>query len=115
MKRKLCLDIALLIIILGGLGAFMFMQQQQAPATESQTSDVAEQPIERGCCGATTVEGATSQATAGGCCGTPASDTVRSGDTSQQVQPSVTPETNKTSPPTLQNDDTATSGCGCGG
>ena len=38
MKRKLYLDIAVFIVILGGFGAFVFMQQH-APATEAQTQE----------------------------------------------------------------------------
>ena len=89
MKRKLYLDIAVFIVILGGFGAFVFMHQQ-APATETQTQDAADASA-AGCCGASEVEGETSPETAGGCCGTPASDTAQSDEVGQQVQPSGTP------------------------
>ena len=85
MKRKLYLDIAIFIVILGGFGTFVFMQQQ-APATETQTQEVVDAPA-AGCCGAATVEGETSPETAGGCCGTSTSNTAQSIDTSQQVLP----------------------------
>lgn len=112
MKRKLYLDIAVFIVILGGFGAFIFMQQQ-APATETQTQEAAEQPA-TGCCGASTVEGKTPQSTAGGCCGTGTADTAQSEEVEQQVQPSGTPETDETAAPTPQSEDADTGGCGCG-
>ena len=112
MKRKLYLDIAVFIMILSGFGAFIFMQQQ-APATEAQTQDAVDTPA-AGCCGAAKVEGETSPETAGGCCGTPAPETAQSDEVEQQVQPSGTPKTDKTSPKTPQTDDAAEGGCGCG-
>ena len=113
MKRKLYLDIAVFIVILGGFGAFVFMQQQ-APATETQTQEAAEQPA-AGCCGAATVEGETPQTTPGGCCGTTVPDTVQSDEVGQQVQPSGTPETDETSIQTPQSDEADEGGCSCGG
>ena len=83
MKRKLYLDIAVFIVILGGFGAFFFLQQQ-APATETQTQDAANASAV-GCCGAYEVEGETSLETAGGCCGTPAPDTAQSDEVGQTV------------------------------
>lgn len=44
MKRKFYLDIAVLIVILGGFGVFVFMQQH-TPATEAQTQEAAEQSV----------------------------------------------------------------------
>ncbi|RKU12983.1 hypothetical protein C6501_10080 [Candidatus Poribacteria bacterium] len=108
MKRKLYLDIAVFIVILGGFGAFIFMQQH-APATETQTQETVDAPA-AGCCGAAKVEGET----AGGCCGTPASETAQSDEVEQQVKPSGTPKTDKTSPKTPQTDDADAGGCGCG-
>ena len=113
MKRKLYLDIAIFIVILGGFGAFVFMQQQ-APATEAQTQEVVEAPA-TGCCGAATVEGETSPETAGGCCGTSKSDASQSVDNSQQVQPLGTPETDETASSTPPSEDADEGGCGCGG
>jgi hypothetical protein len=113
MKRKLYLDIAIFIVILGGFGTFVFMQQQ-APATETQTQEVVDAPA-AGCCGAATVEGETSPETAGGCCGTSTSNTAQSIDTSQQVLPLGTPETDETASPTPQSEDADEGGCGCGG
>ena len=46
--------------------------------------------------------------------GTPAPDTAQSDEVGQQVQPSGTPKTDKTSPKTPQSDDADTGGCGCG-
>lgn len=112
MKRKLYLDIAIFIAILGGFGAFFFLQQQ-APATETQTQEAAEQPA-AGCCGASTVEGETPQATPGGCCGTTTADAAQSEKVEQQVQPSGTPKTDETSPKTPQSEDADAGGCGCG-
>ena len=113
MKRKLYLDIAVFIVILGGFGAFVFMQQH-APATEAQTQEAAEQ-TGTGCCGAATVEGETSPETAGGCCGTAPADASQSDEIGQQVQPSGTLETDEISTQTPQTDDADTGGCGCGG
>ncbi len=96
MKRKLYLDIALLVVILGGVSAFVFMQQH-TPATEAQTQEAAEQPA-AGCCGAATDEGETPQATPGGCCGTVVSETTPSEDVSQQTQ---SQDVSKTVPQTL--------------
>ena len=112
MKRKLYLDITLLVVILGGVGAFIFMQQQ-APATETQTQEAVDASA-AGCCGAAKVEGETSPETVGGCCGTPAPETAQSDEVEQQVQPSGTPETDETSPKTLPTDDADAGGCGCG-
>ena len=112
MKWKLYLGIAVFIVILGGFGAFIFMQQH-APATEAQTQDAADASA-AGCCGASTVEGETSSETAGGCCGTSKSDASQSVDNSQQVQPSGTPKTTETSIQTPQSEDADTGGCGCG-
>ena len=75
MKRKFYLDIAVLIVILGGFGVFVFMQQH-TPATEAQTQEAAEQSA-AGCCGAATVEGETPKSTPGGCCGTSADETAQ--------------------------------------
>ena len=111
MKRKLYLDIALLVVILGGFGVFAFMQH--APATDTPIQEAVDAPA-AGCCGAATVEGETPQATAGGCCGTPTPDTAQSDEVGQQVQPFGTPETAETSPKTPQSDDADTGGCGCG-
>jgi hypothetical protein len=113
MKRKLYLDIAVFIVILGGFGAFIFMQQH-TPATEAQTQEAVDASA-AGCCGASTVEGETSPETAGGCCGTPAPETAQNDEVEQQVQPSGTPETDKTSPKTPQSEDADEGGCGCGG
>ena len=44
MKRKFYLDMAVLIVILGGFGVFVFMQQH-TPATEAQTQEAAEQSV----------------------------------------------------------------------
>ncbi len=112
MKRKLYLDIALLVVILGGFGVFVFMQH--APATDTPTQEAVDAPA-TGCCGASTVEGETSPETAGGCCGTSKSDASQSVDNSQQVQPLGTPETDETSPKTPQSEDADEGGCGCGG
>ena len=81
MKRKFYLDIAVLIVILGGFGGFVFMQQH-TPATEAQTQEAAEQ-MAAGCCGAATVEGETPKSTPGGCCGTSADEIAQSEDVSQ--------------------------------
>ena len=97
MKRKLYLDIALLVVILGGVGAFIFMQQHTS-ATEIQTQEAVDAPA-TGCCGASTVEGETSPETAGGCCGTAAPETVQNEEVDQQVQPSGTPETDEITTP----------------
>ena len=113
MKRKLYLDIAVFIVILGGFGAFVFLQQQ-APATETQTQEAVEAPT-TGCCGASEVEGETLPETAGGCCGTPAPDTAQSDEVRQQVQPSGTPETDEASIQTPQSDEADEGGCSCGG
>ena len=113
MKWKLYLGIAVFIVILGGFGAFIFMQQH-APATEAQTQDAADASA-AGCCGASTVEGETSPETAGGCCGTSTADAAQSGDTSQQVQSLGTPETDKTASPTPPSEEADEGGCGCGG
>ena len=102
MKRKLYLDFAVFIVILGGFGAFIFMQQH-APATEVPTQEAVDAPV-TGCCGAT----------AGGCCGTPAPETAQSDEFEQQVQPSGTPKTDQTSPKTPQSEDADAGGCGCG-
>lgn len=112
MKRKLYLDIALLVVILGGVGAFVFMQQY-APTTEAQTQEAVEASTV-GCCGAATVEGETSPETAGGCCGTSKSDASQSVDNSQQVQPTGTPETDETVSSTPPSEDMEKGGCGCG-
>ena len=111
MKRKLYLDIALLVLILGGFGAFIFMQH--TPATEAQTQEIVDASA-TGCCGASTVEGETSPETADGCCGIFKSDASQSVDNSQQVQPSGTPKTDETSTQTPQSEDADTGGCGCG-
>lgn len=107
MKRKLYLDIALLVLILGGIGVFVFMQH--APATDTPTQEAA-----TGCCGASAVEGEASQATSGGCCGTPAAEIVQSDNVLQQVQIKETTEANKAVPQTPQSDKADTGGCGCG-
>ena len=119
MKRKLYLDVSLFVLILGGLGAFVFMQQH-APATETQTQSTAEQQevVEQpaaGCCGAATVEGETSPETAGVCCGTATADASPSDEIEQQGQPSGTPETDETSTPTPPSEDADEGGCGCAG
>lgn len=111
MKRKLYLDIALLVLILGGFGAFIFMQH--TPATEAQTQEAVDTPA-TGCCSAFTVEGETSPDTAGGCCGTATADAAQSDEVEQQVQPSSTPKTDETSIQTPQSEDTDEGGCGCG-
>lgn len=113
MKRKLYLDIIVFIAILGGFGAFFFLQQP-APATETQTQDAVDTPA-TGCCGASEVEGENSPENAGGCCGTPEPETVQSDEVAQQVQPSGTPETNETDSPTPQSEDADEGGCSCGG
>ena len=113
MKRKLYLDIAILIVILGGFGVFVFMQQH-APATEPETQDAVDAPA-AGCCGASTVEGETPQATPGGCCGTPALETAQSDNALQQVKTQETSETGTTAPQTQQSEDANEGGCGCGG
>ncbi len=100
------------LVIIGGFGAFILVQQQ-APATEHQVQDVAKEST-AGCCGASTVEGETSPATPGGCCGTSAPETAQSGDAAQQTQPPVVPETRQTVPEAPQSDATDTGGCGCG-
>ena len=112
MKRKLYWDIALMLVIIGGFGAFILVQQQ-APATEPQVQDVAKEST-AGCCGASTVEGETSPATPGGCCGTSAPETAQSGDAAQQAQPPVVPEPRQTVPEAPQSDAADTGGCGCG-
>ena len=112
MKRKLYLDIALLIVILGGVGAFIFMQQHTS-TTEAQTQEAVDAPA-AGCCGASTDEGETSPETAGGCCGTSKSDASLSADNSQQGQPLETPETDEITTPTPQSEDANEGGCGCG-
>ena len=112
MKRKLYLDIAVCIVILGGFGAFIFMQQHTS-ATEAQTRGAVDAPA-AGCCGAATVEGETSPETADGCCGTSKSDASQSVDNSQQVQPSGTSETDETVSSTPPSKDTDKGGCGCG-
>lgn len=112
MKRKLYLDIAVFIVILGGFGIFIFMQQH-APATEVPTQEAVDAPA-TGCCGASEVEGETLPETAGGCCGTPAPETAQSDEVEQQVQPSGPPKTDETSPKTPQSEDADAGGCGCG-
>lgn len=108
MKRKLYLDIALLVLIFGGIGVFVFMQH--APATDTATQAAA-----TGCCGgASAVEGEASQVTAGGCCGTPAAETAQSDNVLQQVQTQETTETSKAAAQILQSDKADTGGCGCG-
>ncbi len=114
MKRKLYLDIALLVVILGGVGVFVFMQQH-TPTTEAQTQEAVDVLPATGCCGASTVEGETPQATAGGCCGTAASDTAQSDNALQQVQTQETSETDETATPTPPNEDANEGGCGCSG
>ena len=109
MKRKFYLDIAVLIVILGGFGVFVFMQQH-TPATEAQTQEATEQPA-AGCCGAATVEGETPKATPGGCCGTSADETAQSDDVSQQTQPQ---DVSNTVPQTPQSEVADEGGCGCG-
>ncbi len=110
MKRKFYLDIAVLMVILGGFSVFVFMQQH-TPATEAQTQEAAEQSA-AGCCGAATVEGETPKSTPGGCCGTSAAETVPSEDVSQQTQ---SQDVSKTVPQTPQSEDTeVVGGCGCG-
>ena len=111
MKRKLYLDIALLAVIFGGIGVFVFMQH--APATDTPTQEAVDAPA-AGCCGASVVEGETPQTTTGGCCGTPAAETAQNDEIEQQVQPSGTSKTDKTSPKTPQSDDADEGGCGCG-
>ena len=113
MKRKLYLDIAVFIVILGGVGAFIFMQQHTS-ATEAQTQEVVDAPA-TGCCGAAKVDGETSPETDGGCCGTSTTETPQSVDNSQQVQPAGTPETDDITTPTPQSKDTDEGGCDCGG
>ena len=103
----------LFVLIIGGLGAFVFMQQQ-APATETETQETAEQPA-GGCCSAAMVEGETSPETAGGCCGTATADASPSDEIEQQGQPSGTPETDETSTPTPPSEDADEGGCGCAG
>lgn len=111
MKGKLYWDAALLVVmILGGLGVFIFMQQH-APATEPQKQETAEQTA-TGCCGTATVEGEIPQATPGGCCGTAVDDTTQNEDVSQQTQPQ---DMSKTVSQTPQNEDANEGGCGCGG
>ena len=111
MKRKLYLDIALLVVILGGFGVFVSMQH--APATDIPTQEAADAPA-TGCCGdASKVEGDTSQVAAGGCCGTPASETVQSENALQQTQ--KTSEPDKTVSETPPNEEADEGGCGCGG
>ncbi len=107
MKRKLYLDIAVFIVILGGFGAFIFLQQH-VPVTEAQTQEAVDAPA-TGCCGA---EGETLPETAGGCCGTPAPETAQSDEGEQQVRPSGTPKTAQTSPKTPQSEDADAGGCG---
>ena len=108
MKRKLYLDIGLLVLILGGIGVFVFMQH--APATDTPTQEAA-----TGCCGgASKVEGDTSQANTGGCCGTPATETAQSDNVLQQVQTQETTEASKAAPQTPQSDKANKGGCGCG-
>ncbi len=110
MKRKFYLDIAVLIVILGGFGVFVFMQQH-TPATEAQTQEAAEQSA-AGCCSAATVEGETPKSTPGGCCGTVSDETAQSDDVSQQTQ---SQDVSKTGPQTPQSEDTEdVGGCGCG-
>ena len=107
MKRKLYLDIALLVLIFGGIGVFVFMQH--APATDTATQAPA-----TGCCGgASMVEGGTPQATTGGCCGTPAAETAQS-DNALQQQTKETTEASKAAAQTPQSDKADTGGCGCG-
>ena len=108
MKRKFYLDIAVLIVILGGFGGFVFMQQH-TPATEAQTQETAEQSV-AGCCGAATVEGETPKSTPGGCCGTSADETAQSDDVSQQTQ---SQDVSKTVPQTPQGEVADEGGCGC--
>ena len=112
MKRKLYLDIALLVVILGGVGAFIFMQQHTS-ATEAQTQEVVDAPA-TGCCGAAKVEGETSPETTGGCCGTPAPETAQSDKVDQQVQSSGTPKIDEITTPTPQSENADEGGCGCG-
>ncbi len=108
MKRKLYLDIALLVVILGGIGAFIFMQQHTS-ATEAQTQEAVD-ALATGCCGAAKVDGET----AGGCCGTPAPETVQNEEVDQQVQPSGTPKIDEITTPTPQSENADEGGCGCG-
>lgn len=112
MKRKLYWDLALLLVILGGFGVFILVQQQ-APATEPPTQDVAKDSTV-GCCGASTVEGEAPPATPGGCCGTSASDTAQSDAAAQQAQPLAVSEPRQTTPEASQSDAADTGGCGCG-
>ncbi len=113
MKRKLYLDIALLVVILGVFSVFVLMQH--APATDTLTQEAVDAPA-AGCCGnASKVEGETSQVAAGGCCGTPASETVQSDNASQQVQTQKTSEPDKTASETPPNEKADKGGCGCGG
>ena len=107
MKRKLYLDIALLVVILGGIGVFVFMQH--APATDTATQEAA-----TGCCGASVIEGEAPQAASGGCCGTPAAETAQSDNVLQQVQTQETTEASKAAPQALQSGKANKGGCGCG-
>ena len=87
---------------------------QHAPATDTGSQEVIN-ASGIGCCGgASVVEGETSQTTAGGCCGTPASETARSDNVLPQVQTEETSDTGKTASQAPQTDDTDTDGCGCG-
>ena len=103
MKRKLYLDIALLVVILGVFGVFVFMQH--APATDTPTQEAT-----TGCCGESVVKGETPQANAGSCCGTSAAETTQSNNVLQQGHPQEATETGKAPTQTLQNE----GGCGCG-
>ena len=100
MKRKLYLDIALLVVILGGFGVFVFMQH--APATDIPTQEAA-----TGCCGsASKVDG--------GCCGTPTTETAKSDNVLQPVQTQEMPEIDKAATQKPPSDKVDTGGCGCG-
>ncbi len=113
MKRKLYLDIAVFIVILGGFGALVFMQQH-TPTTEAQTQDAADASA-TGCCGASKVEGRTPSETASGCCGKPNPETTQSDNVSKQEQPLDIPETDEAAPTTPPSEDSGKGGCGCGG
>ena len=112
MKRKFYLDIAVFLVILGGFGVFVFMQQH-TPATEAQTQEAVDVPA-AGCCGTATVEGEAAPETVGGCCGTSTTETAQSDEVKQQVLPSGAPKTDNTSPKTPQNEVADAGGCGCG-
>ena len=111
MRRKLYLDLALLVFILGGIGVFVFMQHAPATDTGSQEAITASGT---GCCGAATVEGDTPQATAGGCCGTQASQTAQSDNVFPQVQNQETSKSGEAATQMPQSEKMSEGGCVCG-